>query len=116
QQQDVRVSAQVPLGFLVPQAPLNVALPGGVDVLLGCTVHTRSYAVYTDLRYALSSSLALLGGLRVNRDSKSADEFLNIAAFGLAGAGSPRDSWTSVPGSLGVEYKFTPTMLAYGRL
>ena len=116
QRQDVRVSAQVPLGFLIPGAPLNIALPGGVDVQLGGNVHTRSTAVYTDVRYALNPSLALLGGLRVNRDTKRADEYLSIAAFGLAGTGAPRDEWTSVPGSVGVEYKLSPETLTYARV
>jgi len=116
QRQDITISTQVPLGFFVPGAPLNVPFPGGVQFLLGGNVRTTSEAVYTDLRYALSPSWALLAGLRVNHDSKSADEYQTIAAFGIAGTGSPSASWTSVPGSVGVEYKFSPATMAYARL
>jgi outer membrane receptor protein involved in Fe transport len=114
QQQDVRVSAMVPAGFLQPGAPLNVPVP--VDFLLGGTVHTRSTAVYTDLRYAITPQLAVLGGLRYNRDRKESDEYLNVATFGLAGTQTLSDSWTSTPGSVGVEYRLSPRTLTYARL
>jgi len=116
QRQDINVSTQVPLGFLVPGQPLDVPFPGGVQFLLGGKVRTTSEAVYTDLRYALSPTWALLAGLRVNHDRKSADEYQNVAAFGINGTGAPSAAWTSVPGSLGVEYKFSPATMAYARL
>lgn len=115
QRQDIAINAQVPLGFLVPGQPFTVPFPGGVGFLLGGVVHTRSSAAYADLRYALNPQWSLLAGLRVNHDSKRADEYQNIAAFGLAGTGSPRDGWTSTPGSIGVEYKPAAGTLAYAR-
>ena len=115
QRQDVTISTQVPLGFVVPDQPLTVPFPGGVGFLLGGTVHTRSSAAYVDLRYALNPQWSLLAGLRVNHDSKRADEYQNIAAFGLAGTGHPSDGWTSTPGSAGVEVKPAAGMLAYAR-
>jgi iron complex outermembrane recepter protein len=116
QQQDIDIQTQIPLGFLVPGAPLTVPVPGGVAFQLGGKVYTRSSAVYGDFRYALTPKLALLGGLRYNRDSKRADEYQNILAFGLAGRGSPSDSWTSTPASIGAEYKFSAETLAYARV
>ncbi|CAM4119320.1 TonB-dependent receptor [Roseateles saccharophilus] len=116
QRQDIAISAQVPLGFIVPGQPLTVPFPGGVGFLLGGTVHTRSMAAYVDLRHALNPQWSLLAGLRVNHDSKRADEYQNIAAFGLAGTGHPSDGWTSMPGSIGVEYKPAAGTLAYARL
>jgi outer membrane receptor protein involved in Fe transport len=97
QSQDVRVSAQVPLGFLVPGAPLNVPFPGGVDVLLGGKVRARSEAFYVDGRYALSPQWAILGGVRYNRDKKEADEYQSIAAFGLAGRARPGTTGKAPP-------------------
>jgi iron complex outermembrane recepter protein len=115
QRQDISILAQVPLGFLVPGAPLNLPFPGGVGFLLGGTVHTRSGAAYADLRYTFNPQWSLLGGLRINRDRKRVDEYQNIAAFGMAGTGHPSDGWTSTPGSLGLEYKPAVGTLAYAR-
>lgn len=120
QRQDVDLPFQVPAGFVVPGQPLTTALPGGFRIELGGRVKTRSAAVYSDLRYALTPSLALLGGIRLNRDLKRADEYqtLTIPALGLGGGltGAPSDGWTSVSGSTGVEYKVSPTTLTYARL
>lgn len=113
QRQDIDISTLVPLGFLVPAAPLNVPVP--VQFLLGGQVRTQSAALYTDLRYAITPQWSLLAGLRVNRDEKRADEYQDIAAFGLSGTGSPKDGWTSVPGSLGVEYQIDNGSLVYAR-
>ncbi|KQV48619.1 hypothetical protein ASC95_22160 [Pelomonas sp. Root1217] len=115
QRQDVAILTQVPLGFLVPGAPVSVPFPGGVGFLLGGRVHTRSTAAYADLRYTLNPQWSLLAGLRVNHDSKRVDEYQNIAAFGLTGTGHPGEGWTSMPGSVGVECKPAAGMLAYAR-
>jgi iron complex outermembrane receptor protein len=116
QTQDVDVAAQVPLGFLVPGAPFTVPLPGGVNFLLGGNVHARASAAYADLRYALTPSLALLGGIRWANESKTADEYLNITAFGLGATGAPSASWSSTPGSLGLEYQISPETLTYAKI
>lgn len=120
QRQDVFFQAQVPLGFLVPGQSLTTALPGAMGLRLGGPVHTRSAAAYTDLRYGLTASLALLGGVRLNRDTKRAEEYqtLSIPAFGLAGTNraAPRDGWTSVTGSAGAEHRIAANALGYARL
>ena len=115
QNQDIQVDTQIPLGFLAPGQPLNVPFPGGVRFLLGGQVQTRSTAVYADLRYALSKQVALLAGVRSSRDSKDAQEYQTVAAFGLNGTGSPSASWSSTPGSLGFEATLMRDTLVYGR-
>jgi iron complex outermembrane receptor protein len=114
QRQDVDVSSQVPLGFLVPGAPLNLPLP--VQFLLGGNIATRSEAIYSDVRYQLTPQWALLGGLRLSRDHKTADEYQNIAAFGLTGAQRLEGSWSSTPWNIGAEYRITPDSIAYAKV
>jgi iron complex outermembrane receptor protein len=114
QRQDVDVSSMVPFGFLVPGAPLNIPVP--TQILLGGNVETSSASIYTDLRYQLTPQLAILGGLRLNRDHKVADEYQTIAAFGVAGTNRLDASWTSVPASLGAEYKLTDHSITYARV
>ena len=114
QQQDIQVQSKVPLGFLQPGAAMNIPVP--VEFLLGGQVRTTSSAVYADLRYAFSPTLALQGGLRVNRDEKTATEYQTVAAFGLNGSAKPAAAWSSVPGSLALEWKISPDSLAYGKL
>jgi outer membrane receptor protein involved in Fe transport len=117
QNQDVAVASQVPLGFLMPGAPLTTPFP--LHILLGGNIHTRSQAVYTDLRYALTPQLALLGGFRFNRDHKTSDEYQNLVTplGGNPLGPNPLDkAWNSKPWSLGVEYQFNPSALAYGRI
>ena len=116
QRQDIQVDTQIPVGFLVPGQPLNVPFPGGVRFLLGGDVNTRSTAVYADLRYALNKQFALLAGLRSSRDTKEAQEYQTVDAFGLKGTGTPSASWSSTPGSLGFEATLARDTLAYGKL
>ena len=116
QRQDIQVDTQIPLGFLVPGQPVNVPFPGGVRFLLGGEVDTRSTALYADLRYAISPRVALLAGVRSSRDTKAAQEYQTVAAFGLNGTGAPSASWRSTPGSLGFEATLAKDTLVYGRL
>ena len=115
QRQDIRVQTQIPLGFLVPGQPVTVPLPGGAEFLLGGDVRTRSIAVYGDVRWRLSKQVALLAGLRTSRDTKSADEYQTVAAFGLNGAARPEGRWSSTPGSVGLEYQLAKDTLLYTR-
>ena len=115
QRQDIRVQTQIPLGFLVPGQPVTVPLPGGAEFLLGGDVRTRSTAIYGDVRWRLTQQLALLVGLRTSRDTKSAEEYQTVAAFGLNGAARPAGNWSSTPGSLGLEYQLAKDTLLYTR-
>src|SRR6185369_1374832 len=41
---------------------------------------------------------------------------LNVATFGINATGTPSGSWSSVPGSIGVEYQASKDVLAYAKL
>jgi outer membrane receptor protein involved in Fe transport len=120
QRQDVDVSAQVPYAFLLPPSPppppSAYGIPVPLQILLGGNVVTRSEALYSDVRYQLTPSWALLGGLRLSRDHKSADEYQKIAAFGVDGTGKLDAAWTSVPWKIGAEYRIGPDSIAYGKV
>ncbi|HEV8689480.1 MAG TPA: TonB-dependent receptor, partial [Ideonella sp.] len=114
QKQDIDIQTMTPLGFIIPGQPLNI--PGPVEFLLGGEVRTESAALYTDLRYAFSPQWSLLAGLRLSHDHKAADEYQHIVPFTPPLTGSPQaGDWTSVPGSLGLEYQIDKGMMAYGR-
>jgi outer membrane receptor protein involved in Fe transport len=115
QRQDIRVQTQIPLGFLVPGQPVTVPFPGGAEFLLGGDVRTRSTAIYGDLRWRMTKQLSLLAGLRTSRDTKTADEYQTVAAFGINGAARPEGRWSSTPGSVGLEYQLAKDMLLYTR-
>jgi iron complex outermembrane receptor protein len=102
---------QIPLGFVVPGAPLNVPFP--VDFSAGGEVRTRSAAAYADLHYALSERVNLSGGLRYTTDHKSADEFVIFLAPQTA---TPADRWSNFSGKIGLEYRPTDTLLTYVNL
>jgi iron complex outermembrane receptor protein len=97
---------------------IRVTYPGPTPafIQLGGEVKTRSNALYGDVRYALSPILALRGGLRLNRDEKSATEYMRLPLLGLEGKGAPSAAWSSVPGHVGVEWQVSSDTLAYGKL
>jgi len=117
QKQDIDVSTVIPLGFL-DQDPTHLNVPVPLQFLLGGNVHATSTAAYVDLRYAVAPKLTLLGGLRVNHDSKSADEYLAVQTFNIdiPYAKPPDASWNSHPGSIGVEYQVSRDMLTYAKV
>jgi outer membrane receptor protein involved in Fe transport len=114
QQQDIQVQSKAPLGFFQPGAPFNIPVP--LEFLLGGKVRTQSSALYTDMRYSISPTLALRGGLRLNKDEKTATEYQTVAALGLAGKASPHAEWSSTPSNLGLEWKVSSDSLAYTKL
>ncbi len=105
------VFAELPLGAVVPGAPLNVPFP--VDFSAGGEVRTRSGAIYADARYAITDQIHLAGGLRYTNDRKSADEFVIFLARQDA---APSDRWSNVSGKVGLEYQPSETVLAYVNL
>jgi len=118
QKQDIDVSTLIPLAFLT-QNLADLSTPVPLQFLLGGNVHTKSTAAYVDLRYALTKQLTLLGGLRVNHDSKKGDEYLNIATFNInvpSQPTPPNASWSSTPGSIGIEYQVNPDVLTYAKV
>ena len=111
QRQDIDIQTLLPF-----QVAPGVFVPFPVEFLLGGKVRTESAALYTDLRYAFSPQLSLLAGVRLSHDRKTADEYQHIDPIAPLATGSPEPgNWTSVPGSLGLEYKFDKSTLAYAR-
>jgi iron complex outermembrane receptor protein len=102
---------QIPLGFVLPGAPLNIPFP--VDFSAGGKVQTRSQAVYADLHYAVTDQLRLSGGIRYTDDRKAADEFVIFLAPQTA---HPRDHWSNVSGKLGLDFQPSDALLIYGNL
>jgi outer membrane receptor protein involved in Fe transport len=97
---------------------IRVVYPGNVPafILLGGEVQTRSSAIYGDVRYSLTPKLAIGVGLRVNRDEKSATEYMSLPLFGLGGTGTPSAAWTSTPGHIGLEWNLNEETMAYGKV
>jgi iron complex outermembrane recepter protein len=114
QRQDVDVSSQIPLGFLMPGGPLNFPVP--VKFLLGGNIQTRSEAVYTDLRYPLNPNVALLGGLRYSHDHKTSDEYQDIVGLAAPAGQRLEGSWGSTPWNIGAEYKIDANSIAYAKV
>ena len=115
QKQDIDIQTLVPVPNPdYPNTPPPF-FPFPLEFLLGGKVHTESAALYTDLRYAFSPQLSQLGGVRLRHDRKAADEYQHIVPVAPLMTRSPAAGWTSVPGSLGLEYQIDKGMMAYGR-
>ena len=85
------------------------------NVWVGGTQNNRSQAIYVDLRYALTPTLALHGGLRANDDAKDVSEFQQVNATPIRTA-NPTAAWSSTPGNIGLEWNLSKDTLAYGKL
>lgn len=103
-------------GMISPRLPLG--FPVDFSLTLGGTTKTRATAVYTDLRYAVTPSFALRGGLRLSKEQKDVSEYNTSVIFGATTAKSaaPSGSWDSVPGNIGVEWNLNKETLLYGKL
>lgn len=111
QAQDITVDFAVPLGFLVPGGPLNVPFPG--TFLQGGEVTSTAYAVYGDLRYAITPQWTAGLGARHGRDSKSSTEYQTVAAFGINGSGNLTGAWRSAPTKLSLEGQLDKETMTY---
>jgi outer membrane receptor protein involved in Fe transport len=115
QKQDIDVPVVIPgswasAAFGLP--PMSPTTPFPLEFLLGGNVVTRSVAAYTDLRYAIAPKFALLGGLRLNHDSKSAEEYNSfLPSIAPLSAG-----WSSTPWSLGAEWQPAADVLTYAKV
>ena len=98
----------IPLGFVVPGAPLNVPFP--VNFSAGGKVHTKSIAGYVDTHYRITDKLRLSAGVRFTSDKKSANEFVIFLAPQTA---NPSDRWNNVSGKVGLDYQVSDDVLAY---
>jgi iron complex outermembrane recepter protein len=102
------VFTAIPLGFVVPGAPLNI--PFNVNFSSGGTVHSQSIAGYVDTHYRFTDRLRLSAGFRYTNDKKSADEFVNFLGVQKA---SPSDRWSNLSGKIGLDYQASDDVLAY---
>lgn len=97
-----------------PLAPAANGVPSWQ--LLGGDATTESSAVYADLRWALTPTLALRGGARVSRDDKHVSEFQTNVLTNATRSATPSAGWTSTPGNVGVEWAASKDTLVYGKL
>jgi iron complex outermembrane receptor protein len=80
----------------------------------GGTLRTHSWAVYGDVRYALSNVWSLVGQARYTKTTKKALETLKLPAAGVDVTDSPNQvSNSGVPYKLGVEGQLTNDLLVY---
>ncbi len=98
----------IPLGFVVPGAPLNIPFP--VNFSAGGKVHTKSIAGYLDTHFAITDKLRLSVGGRITSDKKSANEFVIFLAPQTA---SPSASWSRATGKVGLDYQANNDVLLY---
>lgn len=113
--------ADYEVALVIPSSTVGGGAAGqtvrqNLDFILGGEVRTVATAVYSDLRYAISPTLAVRGGLRYSRDEKTATEYQIIPEFGTNLKGAPRGAWSGAPKSLGLEWQADKTTLAYAKL
>jgi iron complex outermembrane receptor protein len=112
QSQDVQVPWQSLLAYIVPGAPTNA--PFAISYDGGGRLHTRSFALYGDVRYRLSDVWAVSGELRYTETTKRSDEYQFIPQFGVNVTGfRNRLKNTHAPFKLGLEGQLTPDVLVY---
>ncbi len=68
-------------------------------------VTNTAYAVFGQLRYALTSSLGITGGLRYEKQDGEFADFLTNARY--------EASWDSLSPKISVDYRFSPEIMGY---
>ncbi len=68
------------------------------------SVASTSYAVFGQLRYALTSRLAVTGGLRYEKEDGEID--------GIA-IGQAEESWDDIAPKIAIDYRFSPAIMGY---
>lgn len=110
---DSQFQQQLSLGLLTGIASRN-GIPVPNNLLLGGVQKMRSTALYVDMRYALTPTVAVRGGLRANNDRKDVTEYQTTAAGTRTAA--PTASWDSLPGHIGLEWNLDKETMLYGKL
>jgi iron complex outermembrane receptor protein len=105
---------QLSTGLITGRSVLN-ALPTAFSLSTGGTTKTRATALYTDLRYAITTEFALRGGLRLSQEQKDVSEY-NTSNFTGTKTATPSGSWNSVPGNIGAEWNLSKETMLYGKL
>ena len=105
------------LGILTGIAARN-PFPVPNYLTLGGTARMQSTAGYGDVRYAITPSLAVRGGLRINKEDLSVNEYQTNSAVngGASRTASPSASWNSTPGNIGLEWNMDKETMFYGKL
>lgn len=95
---------------------------GQAALVNGGELNTNSWAVYTDLRYQLTESIAINAQVRYNETKKSATQLFSfeIPSIGVdidvqdyTGPGSTLKN-TGTPFKIGAEFQVTPDVMLYG--
>ena len=100
-----KISAGLASGF----AALN-GIPVPNNLLLGGVQKMHSTALYADMRYAVTPTLAVRVGLRANKDQKDVTEYQGTMTA------APTASWDSTPGNIGLEWNLSKETLVYGKV
>ena len=114
---DTQFQQQLSLGILTGNAALN-KVPTSNYFFLGGVAKMRTTAIYTDLRYAITPSLAVRGGVRMNKDQLDVSEYQSNSAIasGAIRTATPSSSWDSTPGNIGLEWNLNKETMLYGKL
>lgn len=106
---DAQYQQQLSLGLLTGIAARN-GIPFPSNLLLGGVQKMRSTALFADMRYAVTPTLAVRGGLRFNKDQKDVTEYQGTRTA------APTASWDSLPGNIGLEWNLDKETMLYGKL
>lgn len=83
----------------------------------GTRVNAESLGLFGQIDYPISDDVSVVGGLRYNRDRKSAYSTLLIPEFGLVGPASivtdDSEDWSKVTGKIGLNYQINDDAMAY---
>lgn len=89
--------------------------PFDLPTFAGGTIRSKSWAVYADVRYAMSDVWSLIGQVRYSETTKRALETLQLPTFGVDVVDLPnRLKNTGVPFKVGFEGQVTNDILLYG--
>jgi outer membrane receptor protein involved in Fe transport len=111
--QDSQFQQKLSLGLLTGIAARN-GIPVPNNLLLGGVQKMHSTALYADMRYAVTPTLAVRAGLRANKDEKDVTEY-QTTATGTRTA-TPTASWSSLPGNVGLEWNLNKETMLYGKV
>ncbi len=106
---DSQFQQKLSLGLLTGIAASN-GIPVPNNLLLGGVQKMRSTALYAEMRYAVTPTLAVRGGLRSNKDQKDVTEYQGTRTA------APTASWDSLPGNIGLEWNLDKETMLYGKL
>jgi iron complex outermembrane receptor protein len=90
--------------------PLNLTFP--------FSQKARSFAFFTDQTFKVTDRFRLIGGLRFNRDRKSAERSGQVDEFGpgsICATTAAEREWNSLTPKVGAQFDATETIMLYGQ-